>query len=129
MMINKLLNIPGPKELGLNSSNALPIKSFNKNNDVDWDDYDDLIKMRYPIRLFIEKSLIKLKKRIWNPVKEFSYYLKSHLHPKYRYHVLDLRQPALNEDEHDYYRYGWADISDRMMYAMFNLLEQMSKLK
>jgi hypothetical protein len=63
-----------------------------------------------------------LKKTIIIPIKYFVYWIKFGLIKKY--HILDLRQPFVNKYNEDYYQYGFRDVSDRMLYAMFNLLNE-----
>jgi hypothetical protein len=43
--------------------------------------------------------------------------------------MLDLRQPCRKDDINNYdcYRYGWIDVPEKMLFAMFNLLDQFIK--
>ena len=41
---------------------------------------------------------------------------------KHRYHLLDLRQPKVKGEPG--YRYGWLDSDTKMVYALFNILNQ-----
>lgn len=61
--------------------------------------------------------------RIKKYLENIRYWLVSHLIPSRRYHMLDLRQPYIEYSE-DSYRWGWKDVPEKMLYAMFNLLGQ-----
>lgn len=50
----------------------------------------------------------------WN-ISEAWWWLKYHLVPKHRYHILSLKQP-------NGYQYGWLDADQQILYACFNIL-------
>lgn len=121
--------LPGPKDLGKSISNyALPSRMFTpENKNYSWEDWHDEVKKLHPIKYFFVETLFKfIRNNIWytvkSPFENAYYWTVSHLIPSKRYHMLDLRQPA--DDECDSYRYGWIDIDNRMLYAIFNLLNQ-----
>ena len=122
--------LPSPKELGISQSNALPLRDFTPwEKGTTWEDYDLLLKEKYPIRFFLFKTLYKFIKyniyfSIKNPISDGWYWIKSHTYK--RHHLLDLRQPPIQGEikNIDYYRYGWCDVPEKMLYAMFNLLKE-----
>jgi len=125
LKLRKWLKIPGPKDIGKSDSNyALPSRELGFYNDGDycWEDYETDIKIMFPIRFFIAYTLVNfIKYKLWfpikNPIKHLHYWLTSHIIPKRRFHMLDLRQPGG-------YQYGWHDVPEKMLYAMFNLLKE-----
>lgn len=125
-----LFKLPTPVELGMSKYNSLASRNWNPDCEgPTWEDYDLKVKQLYPIKYFIIKTLGDfLSYKIWlpikNPISETYYWFVSHVIPSKRYHMLDLRQPCIKGDEKNFhcYRYGWADVSSKMLYAMFNLL-------
>lgn len=126
MFLRKYFKFPGPKDLGMSNSNhAMPSRFFpNKKGEVSWEDYEDKLKELFPVRFFFAYTLIdflhyKVWIPFWRPINDVWYWLKCHLIPEHRYHWLDLRQPGKNCD---HYTHGWRDVSERILYANFNLL-------
>ena len=125
----KIFAFPSPKDLGVSESNALPSRKITPDdNSFSWEDYDELIKKKYPIKyLFFVTIFDWIKYNIIYPflipTEKFIYFLKCHLIRSKRYHLLDLRQPKNNFDI-DTYCYGWIDPSDKMMFALFNILRE-----
>ena len=118
----KFLKLPTPKELG-KETNCLPFSPLNDDNKYSWEDYDKEVKQLYPFRYFINETLPDIFNLIKEPFVCIYNYIKYNFVPKYRYHILDLRQ--LNDkDSCDYYRYGYSDVRQRMLYAVFNLLTE-----
>jgi len=119
----KHFGLPTVIELGWSDHNALEMAEFSDEpKGKTWEDYYAHMKQLYPFRYFINETLPDfLKHKIWwrfsIPAEKLRYFLVSHLIPSRRYHMLDLRQK-------NGYRYGWSDTPERMMYAMFNLLDQ-----
>jgi hypothetical protein len=135
LSLQNLLKIPSPVELGRSDHDALPSREWTP--DVEgytWEDYDQEIKKLFPVRYLIANTVGDFVKyniwfRVWRPIKDAIYWLKCHTLKSYRYHMLDLRQEC-GEGELaniDCYRYGWADVDNRMLYAMFNLLGEYFK--
>lgn len=122
--------LPTPKELGIAKYNALPLRSFTPwEMDTCWEDYYDLLKKKYPVRFFLFNTLPDFVRYniyfpIARPIKDGWYWIKSHTYRKY--HLLDLRQPCDKDDitNIDCYQYGWCDVPEKMLYAMFNLLKE-----
>jgi hypothetical protein len=128
--MKNFLRLPTPKELG-QKSNALPSRKITpETKEFSWEDYDALLKEKYPIRFFLFKTLKgfieeKFVDPIRYPLKRFYEWVKYNFHPKHKYHMLDLRQWS----EQDSYHYGWRDVDNRMLYAMMNLLAEYFKEK
>jgi len=123
-MILKKIKLPTPKEMGVSDTDYLPLRSFSpETKNLCWEDFDDLLKVKYPIRFFLFKTLPeKIKYKIWNRyfVKLYNYiffnFIKKH-------HLLDLRQIE-NDNYIDNYKYGYLPIPDKILYANFNILKQ-----
>lgn len=132
LFLRKLLHLPSPTELGRSSRDSLPSKDFTPNTtDYSWEDWHEEVKSKHPIKYFVAETAgdfvrFKLFYPVYRPIQDAKYWVVSHIVPKRRYHMLDLRQPK-NEDDIDQYRYGWLDVSERMLYAIFNLLDQFVK--
>jgi hypothetical protein len=113
----KFLKLPTPVELGKSKTNYLPFSALSNNKDYSWEDYDKEVKEKYPVRYFLNKKLPEILRSIKYP------FLYTYRYVKYncfcRYHILDLRQP---EDECDSYKWGYSDVRERMLYAVFNLI-------
>lgn len=123
----KHFGLPSVIDLGWNEYNALEMADFtDEPKGKTWEDYYAYMKETYPVRYFFNETLPKfLTRKIWwnfsIPAEKLRYFLVSHLIPSRRYHMLDLRQEGG-------YRYGWNDVPEKMLYAMFNLLgEYLSK--
>lgn len=129
LFLRKLLKLPSPVDLGWSEDDALQLREFTPDcKGYTWEDWHVEVKKRHPVKYFIAETLgYFLKYKIWmrlsKPFKDTHYWLVSHLIPSRRYHMLDLRQPC-NEDKIDCYRYGWNDVPEKMLYAMFNLLKE-----
>lgn len=119
--------LPSPKKLGMAKSNALGSRDFGTQpGQPTWEDWQEKVKAMYPVRYFLIEELVpmlkvKWRKYVWEPW----YWLKCHLHPRHRYHMLDLRQPKV-KGEHSY-RYGWMDSDTQILYALFNILNNFVK--
>jgi len=135
--LNKIFKIPGPKDLGMSdSNNAMPIACFSNDESATWEDYYAKVKKEYPIKYFIAATFIgcfvSLFQRNKRRIQEFIYWIKCNYFNKYKYHMLDLRQRknityvnngiTKSIKNPDYYQYGWLDVDDRMLYAIFGLL-------
>lgn len=142
--LNKIFKIPGPKDLKMSdSNNAMPSALFPGNNfqKYTWEDYYSRVKKDYPIRYFFASTILgfivgkfEYFKRIFSDI---FYWFKCKFIKKYKYHLLDLRQPKkillpfgnaiVKVDNSDYYNYGWIDVDSRMLYAIFGLLNEYVK--
>jgi hypothetical protein len=128
MSLKKLFKLPGPSFFvkGVNDY-ALPLRDLSPETGSEtycWEDYYADLKKVYPVKYFFVYTLVEfLKYKIWfplsRPLKNTLYWLKCHLVPKHRYHMLDLRQRD--------YTHGWIDIDTRILYANFNLLNEFVK--
>lgn len=117
----KWYSLPSPVDLGWSEYNALEDSDWSDEpKGKTWQDWHAHVKAHYPIKYFLVESLPTfLRRKVWWPIKHpaerLRYWLVSHLIPSRRYHMLDLRQEGG-------YRYGWRDVPEKMLYAMFNLL-------
>src|SRR5579863_10256158 len=126
----KIFRLPTPSELGLckdTEHNALPMRFLTSDAGPTWEDWQEIVKKNYPIRYFLAEELVpwirqKYRKYVTDPI----YWIKCHLLPKHRYHLLDLRQPK-SKHEGRPYRYGWIDSDTQMLYALFNILNNFVK--
>jgi hypothetical protein len=75
------------------------------------------------------RKKLSIKNNVMRAVKKFisdsHYWVMSHTIR--RYHILDLRQPKNNISNEDNYDWGWQDIDRRMLFAIFNLLNEFVK--
>lgn len=114
-------SLPSPIDLGWSAHNALEDAEWSDEpRGKTWQDWHAHVKKLHPIKYFIVESVPTfLRRKVWWPIKRplenGRYWLVSHLIPSRRYHMLDLRQKGG-------YRYGWRDVPEKMLYAMFNLL-------
>jgi len=121
LFFRKLLKLPSPVDLGWSEYNALEDEDFSDEpQGKTWQDWHRTVKQMHPVKYFLAETLADwVRYKVWFPVKRpFSkahYWLVSHLVPSRRYHMLDLRQEGG-------YQYGWQDVPEKMLYAMFNLL-------
>lgn len=120
-ILRKYFGLPTVMELGWAEYNALESAEFSDEpKGKTWEDYYTHMKKTYPVRYWFNRTLPKfLTRKLWwkisIPAEKLRYFLVSHLVPSRRYHMLDLRQEGG-------YRYGWNDVPEKMLYAMFNLL-------
>lgn len=130
LFLRNLLKLPSPIDLGWSDHNALESEEWSDNpKGKTWEDWHRTVKVMHPIKYFIAETFadwIKYKVwyKVWLPYDKFQYWLRSHIVPSRRYHMLDLRQPLKRggKANHDAYRYGWVDVDQKILYAIFNLL-------
>lgn len=126
LFLRKLLKLPSPIELGWSDHDALEDEGWSDPpfHGKTWQDWRRTVKSMHPIKYWIAETVGDfLRYKIWlpmtRPFETARYWLVSHLVPKRRYHMLDLRQPGPEG-----YKYGWCDVPEKMLYAMFNMLNQ-----
>lgn len=127
LFLRKLLKLPTPVDLGWSKTNALALEDFNHHPDSKtWEDWHRTVKEMHPIRYWIaETAADEIRYSVisfFRPLETLRYWFVSHFIPSRRYHMLDLRQPRMKGDKNSGYRYGWQDVPEKMLYAMFNLL-------
>lgn len=88
----KFFHLPTPRELGW-SSDALGSRAFTPFQEGHtWEDWEEHVRAKYPIRYFLLETL---PNTVWYPLRRFFkttfYWLRCHLLPGSRYHLLDLR--------------------------------------
>lgn len=120
-----LLAFPPPTSYGADNDYALPIDDFkNTDNDYTWEMYYKDVKKDFPIKYFIVKLIPEVINDITFPVrsriKDGIYFIKSHVIPSRRYHLLSLVQPKSGTN--DDYTYGWIDSDHQMIFACMNIL-------
>lgn len=127
LFFRKFFKLPTPVDLGWSKYNALEMEEFQHEHSTGktWQDWHRTVKAMHPVKYFLAETLTnfiyyKLWLTLWRPCKDAHYWFVSHFVPSRRYHMLDLRQP-------EGYRYGWQDVPEKMLYAMFNLLGQYLK--
>lgn len=128
--LNKIFKIPSPKDLKMSDNNYAMASEFFRNNSTEftWEQYYAKVKKDYPIRYFFAATFIQFFIDIWNgfskPIEDFIYKVKCHTLSKYKYHLIDIRQPLPKNGvvNIDAYRYGWMDTDGRMQLAMIKLL-------
>lgn len=126
----KIFQLPSPKELGWTDGeyNALPIAMFKRagDNTHTWEDWEEKMRKEYAVRYFFAETVpFWFRTRIQRPIKDSWYWIKCHLLPSHRYHMLDLRQPKHDDDLG--YQWGWIDSDTKMLYALFNILNAFVK--
>jgi len=76
------------------------------------------MKGHHPIRYFLADTIpYFIRYKVWfpltRPIKNVYYWFISHVVPSRQYHMLNLRQSGE-------YRYGWRNVSEKMLYAKQN---------
>ena len=136
LFFRKLFKLPSPVDLGWSKTNALESVIFSDEpKGKTWEDWRAHVKELHPVKYWCAETAPDfVRYKLWlpvaRPVENVRYWLVSHLVPSRRYHMLDLRQPCVKGSEQEGYRYGWQDVPEKMLYAMFNLLgEYLNKEK
>ncbi len=125
--LKRIFKLPSPKDLNMSPYNALPCRAFTPDCDgPTWEDWEEKVKKMHPVKFWFSKTLDDfLEYKLWipftRPIIKFYDYIVYNFVPSKKYHLLDLRQPK-NKYNVDNYKYGWRDVPDKMLYAMFNLL-------
>jgi hypothetical protein len=130
LFLRKLFKLPSPVDLGWSEYNALEDEDFSDEpKGKTWQDWHRAVKEMHPVKYWIAETFGDfVRYKVWFPIKRpfetAHYWFVSHFVPSRRYHMLDLRQPRKVGDviNLDCYRYGWRDVPEKMLYAMFNLL-------
>jgi len=121
LFFRKLFKLPSPIDLGWSEYNALEVEDFcDDPKGKTWEQWHQTVKKMHPVKYFFAETFADfVRYKIWfsikNPFSKAHYWIVSHCVPSRRYHFLDLRQP-------NGYRYGWTDVPEKMLFAMFNLL-------
>jgi hypothetical protein len=127
LFFRNLLKLPSPVDLGWSKTNALESSLFSDEpKGKTWEDWRATVKEIHPVKYWLAETAPDfVRYNVWlpvaRPVENARYWIVSHLIPSRRYHMLDLRQACIKGSQ-DCYRYGWADVPEKMLYAMFNLL-------
>jgi hypothetical protein len=87
-----------------------------REGDYTWEDWRREAKSSHPIRFYIQETLpLKVYVSALAPLEELFYWIRTHTYN--RYHIVDLRSPQ------NYYKWGWIDRDQAMVFACFNLLK------
>lgn len=122
----KNVAVPGPKALGHSKLNALQSRTFSKfigTNVYTWEDWENEVKIRFPVRYFLTETIPSKWRSLTGPTKrritDFIYFIKCHTMKEYCFHKIDLRQPKGSSYE---YRWGYLDACEQIMLANFTIL-------
>ena len=105
-------------KVGIQKPRALPLRAFSSTGDAgqviySWEDWAKDAREAYPTRYFLTETLPRWWSRyITRSWDTAWYWLRTHTYD--RYHILDLRN--------QFYNWGWQDVSEKLLYANFNLL-------
>lgn len=118
--------LPSPIALGMSDSNALGSKHFgNQTGQVTWEQWEEKVKALRPIRYFIiEEFLPAIRQKYRKYMTEPIYWIKCHTITKYKYHLIDIREPKSDPRS---YHYGWIDSDNKMVLALFAILNDFVK--
>lgn len=123
LFLRKLCKLPSPIELGWSEHNALEDEEWSDEpKGKTWQDWHRTVKEMHPVKYWFAETFGDfVRYKVWlpftRPFEKARYWFVSHFIPSRRFHMLDLRQK-------DEYQYGWADVPQKMLYAMFNLLSE-----
>lgn len=129
----KLFKFPSPKDLGMsNHHNAMAMDFDNKEETVKgeptWAKYYNYLRKTYPVKYFFASTLPSFMYFTWQKsigwkLRDFKWWFESFIIR--RDHLLDLRQPkSADPFDADYYRHGWIEPDTKMVYAIFNILNE-----
>lgn len=104
---------------------ALPIRSIcgvefkgTPDDAFTWNEWDDCIKERWPVRFYIYEEIIPTIQGKWNYyVTENIWKFKHRFIPKHKYHIVDTGLPP-----------GYHDPSESMLYAWMNMLKRFMEI-
>lgn len=125
---NKIFKFPSPKDVGMSEyHNGMPIDLFNDDDRPTWSDYYTKMKHDYPVKFFFASTLPTFIRDTWFhligwQLRDFKWWFKSFIIR--RDHLLDLRQPMIDKSSGGYYRHGYLEPDQKMLYAMFNILNE-----
>ena len=118
--------LPSPSELGMTGDStyeALSMRGFANPGEPTWEDWEEIVQKKYPIRFFLTEEVVPwFRRKFRRIVKDPIYWFKCHFIPKHKYHLLDLRQPKIKGEYN--YRYGWIDSDTQMVFALFGILNK-----
>lgn len=135
-LLNRLLPLPSPMELGRSEYNALPSNIFDDITDEDpepdrytWEDWEAEMRRDHPVAWFLRREVPKpfrtAFRRVKRPIDDAIYWVQCHTLPSYRFHILDLRNPGGGEK----WSYGWRDRTNILLWANFKILTDFVELE
>jgi hypothetical protein len=110
-----------------NHANVMPSRMLpNRPGETTWEDYEERLAREYPVRYFIASTVPDFFSNLWRklirkPVAVV-FWLKCHLIPRHRYHLVDVRQPKDPVSGEPGYSHGWLDADWKIVYALMNIL-------
>jgi hypothetical protein len=114
-----LFKLPSPKELGWSEHNSLGSRSLTPFQEgKTWDDWTEYVKEKHPVKYFLVETLPDFFRPIGWKIGRIWYWLKCHVHPGYRFHLVDLR----GVDPLSCYTHGYNDPSAVMFLAAWKAL-------
>ena len=126
--LKSIFSLPTPYQLGMtkNKNNALAIRHFNNTNELTWEDWRERVQKEYPIKYMLSEDLMPwLRKKYKQYINEPIYWIKCHTISKYKYHLIDIREPLKDNfgfpPTKETYRYGWIDADTKMIFALFKI--------
>lgn len=115
----KFLHLPTPKELGWSDHEALGSRAFSPFQEGHtWEEWTEHVRAAYPIRYFLLETVLDVLRPVWQRLKAARYWLRCHLLPGSRYHLLDLR----GVDPLSTYTHGYMDPCTVMQLAAWAAL-------
>lgn len=99
--------------------NSLPTRAWCNKGDYTWEDFDESVKKKCPIRFKIHRLFSNAVDVICRILSDIPYWLRTHTYN--RYHIVDIRQPKNSPDEYSY-RWGYIDDSRAIVLANFTIL-------
>lgn len=87
----KFLHLPTPTELG-HPDDSLPSREWTPDAvGYTWEDWEAEVRGRYPVRFWLTRTMPDFFRPVWWRVRDAVYWLRCHVVPRYRYHLVDLR--------------------------------------
>lgn len=118
MWIRKMVEVPGPQELGMADSDALGSRKLTPFQEgPTWEDWDERVKQEYPVRYFASEVVGAWLSRQAGRMEHRWDWLISHTIR--RYHLVDLR----GVDPLGYYEWGYIVPAEIMRLAGWKALQ------
>jgi hypothetical protein len=88
-------------------------------NEQTWEDFEDEVEKKCPIRFYIVTFIERLFRSIWRFLCNIPYWIRTHTYN--RYHIINVKQPKNSPYQYSY-NWGWIDRCHVLPFAMFNIL-------
>jgi hypothetical protein len=87
-----MLKLPSPRDLGWSDHNALGSRKLTPFQEgKTWEDWTEYVKAKYPVRYFLIETLPNIIRPLGWKLGRMWYWLKCHILPSYKFHLVDLR--------------------------------------